>query len=85
MAALARSRIEKTFVFAGTGRVMGGPRAGGGGRMAVEKSTSRSMTVSVLVQSAVNHKSKEGHILYISEVAWRKFDLSPAVDTRSEI
>ena len=38
---------------------MGGPRAGGGGRIAVEKRTSRSMTVSGLVQSAVNHKFKE--------------------------
>lgn len=48
MAALARSRMEKTFAFAGTGRLIGGPRAGGGGRMAVEESTNRSMTVSIL-------------------------------------
>lgn len=37
MATLARSKMESTFVFAGTGRVMGGPRAGGGGRIAIGK------------------------------------------------
>ena len=41
MATLALSRMEKIFVLVGTGRVDGGPRAGGGGggRMAKSQST----------------------------------------------